>query len=420
MEKQFTVAVLGCGNRGVCYTENMLATPEKYKVVAFCDPQGEQIKKMHELFGLPCTEDFTDVQVFLEKKRADVLIIASPDREHVWQAVRGMELGYDLLLEKPISDNRDEIDLLLDVQRRTGRRVIVCHELRYGKGYIKCKEILDSGRLGNLYAIDATERVAYWHWPQAYVKGVGASLKLGYPAILAKCSHDLDLIQSYAKSRCDTVSSLGELTFFKEENAPEGSAERCIDCKYIDTCPYSAKRVYVDAWHKEGEPTFRWPFFKVSIEVPHTEASLMEGIRTSPQGRCVFKCKPDLVDHQLVQMRFENGIFASLKMIFASEMGRKYIFYCDRGELVMDERTKTIEVMPFGEESEVINTSTLLASGQRGHGGGDVGLVSQLYNVLSGKSEGTTTLAESVECHLMGIAAEESRKRGGKLVKVHK
>ncbi len=420
MGKQFTVAVLGCGNRGVCYTENMLAAPEKYKVAALCDPAGEQIKKMHDLFGLGDSKDFTDVSEFFKEKRADVLAICSPDREHVWQAVRGMELGYDLLLEKPISDSRDEISLLLETQRKTGRKVIVCHELRYGKGYIKCKEILDSGILGNLYAIDATERVAYWHWPQAYVKGVGASLELGYPAILAKCSHDLDLIQSYAKSRCETVSSLGELSFFKEENAPEGSADRCIDCKYIETCPYSAKRVYVDAWHKEGEPKFRWPFFKVSIEVPHTEKSLMEGIRKSPQGRCVFKCNPDLVDHQLVQMHFKNGVFASLKMVFAFEMGRKYIFYCDRGELVMDERTKTIEVMPFGEEPQVINTASLLASGQKGHGGGDVGLVSQLYEVLSGESEGTTTLSESVECHLMGIAAEESRKRGGELVLVHK
>ncbi len=420
MGKQFTVAILGCGNRGICYTENMLAAPEKYKIASLCDPLGEQIAKMHELFEISGTVDFTDVGEFFREKRADVLAICSPDREHIWQAMRGMELGYDLLLEKPISDDREELLSLIEAQKKTGRKIVVCHELRYGKGYLKCKEILDSGRLGNLYAIDATERVAYWHWPQAYVKGVGASLELGYPAILAKCSHDLDLIQSYAKSECESVSSLGELTFFKKENAPEGSADRCIDCKYINTCPYSAKRVYVDAWHKEGEPSFRWPFFKVSIKVPHTEESLYEGIKTSPQGRCVFKCKTDLVDHQMVEMRFKNGVFASLKMMFAWEMGRRYIFYCDRGELVMDERTKTIEVMPFGEEVEVINTKSLLAKGQRGHGGGDAALIERLYDVLSGESEATTTVSESVESHLIGIAAEKSRKNGGERVFVHK
>ena len=418
--KQFTVAILGCGSRGAVYSKYMLRSPEKYRIVALCDPIPEQIEKMHKLFGLSDTSDFLDTCEFLGEKRADVLVIASPDREHISQAVRGMELGYDILLEKPISDDREELSLLLDTQKRTGKKVIVCHELRYGKGYLKCKEILDSGRLGRLYAIDASERVAYWHWTQAYVKGVGASLELGYPAILAKCSHDLDLIQSYAKSECESVTSLGELGFFKAENAPAGATERCVTCPHMNTCPYSAKRIYIDGWHKAGEPEFKWPYTKVSIEVPLTEKALFDGITNGPQGRCVFKCKSDLVDHQIVQMSFKNGVVASLKMIYAAEMGRKYIFYCDRGELCLDERTDTIEVMPFGEDKEIIDISALIQSGQRGHGGGDEELVKNLYYAISGDEEGTTTLKESIECHLMGIAADESRKNGGALVSVHR
>jgi len=220
MTKQFSVAILGCGSRGATYTKYMLKTPEKYKIVALCDPSERQLQKMHELFGLDDAAEFLDESEFFKEKRADVLVIASPDREHVTQAVRGMEMGYHLLLEKPVSDDRDELELLLKTQLRTGRQVVVCHELRYGKGYLKCKEILDSGRLGRLYAIDASERVAYWHWTQAYVKGVGASLKLGYPAILAKCSHDLDLVQSYAKSECESLSSVGELSFFSPRMPP--------------------------------------------------------------------------------------------------------------------------------------------------------------------------------------------------------
>ena len=138
MGKQFTFAILGCGLRGVCYTENMLATPEKYKIASICDPLEKQIIKMHELFGIADTADFTDVTEFFREKRADVLAICSPDREHVWQAIRGMELGYDLLLEKPISDDREELLSLLEAQKRTGRKIVVCHELRYSKGYLKC------------------------------------------------------------------------------------------------------------------------------------------------------------------------------------------------------------------------------------------------------------------------------------------
>ena len=420
MEKQFTVAILGCGNRGVTYAKHMLNTPERYKIVALCDPNPAQIEKVHRLYGLADTADSLDDKHFLTKKQADLLVIASPDREHVWQAVRGMELGYDLLLEKPISDDRTELTLLLDTQQRTGCRVIVCHELRYGKGYLKCRDILDSGRLGRLYAIDASERVAYWHWTQAYVKGVGASLKLGYPAILAKCSHDLDLLQSYAKSRCESINSFGNLSFFRRENAPQDAAERCLDCAHVESCPYSAKRVYIDGWHKAGEPVHQWPYTKVSIQVPLTEQALLEGLRHGPQGRCVFLCPTDLVDHQMVHMRFQNGVVASLKMVYAADMGRRYVFYCTQGELVLDERSNTIEVMPFGEPRELIDITMLLQSGQRGHGGGDRELIRMLYDCLSGKSAGTTTLQESIECHLMGICAEESRHANGKLLPVHR
>ena len=83
------------------------------------------------------------------------------------------------------------------------------------------------------------------------MRGIGASIELGHPAILAKCSHDLDLLQSYAQSECDTVSSVGGLDFFRPENAPEGATKRCLDCPHQETCAYSAKKIYIDPCRKE-------------------------------------------------------------------------------------------------------------------------------------------------------------------------
>jgi len=58
-------------------------------------------------------------------------------------------------------------------------------------------------------------------------------------------------------------------------------------------------------------------------------------------------------------------------------------------------------------------------SEEQSHGGGDAVLVNELYDILSGTTVCTTPLCESVESHLMGIAADESRKMGGAIVKVH-
>lgn len=417
MEKKFTVAVLGCGSRGACYTRYILKEP-RFEVVALCDKNEKQIDKMHGLFGLENTSDFIDVDSFFEEKRADVLVIATDDRAHVPQCAKAMELGYDILLEKPISDNREEIDLLLTTQERTKRKVVICHELRYGAGFALCGKYLKEGKIGQLFAIEASERPVYWHWAQAYVRGIGASLALGHPAILAKCSHDLDLIQAYAESECDTVSSVGGLSFFKAENAPEGASKRCVDCRYMDTCPYSAKRIYIDTWKERGEPNWRWPYTKVSIENPTNEKALWDGITTGVYGQCVFHCPVEKVDHQIVQMQFKNGVHATLTMAYSGEAGRRIAFYGSHGEIVLDERLDTIEVMPYGEEKQTIKIGTLLEDGNS-HGGGDGALIKELYGVISGEIPCRTTLKESSESHLMGIAAEESRLNGGILVKVH-
>lgn len=422
MQKRFSVAILGAGSRGSMFGELMQKHRSQFEITAICDINPAQREKCKKLFKLEDSQIYADEEHFFDSRKADVLVIASFDKEHVRQCIRAMHLGYDVLMEKPISDSREELAALLQVQKETGRTVVICHELRYGAAYEKLSELLSAGVVGQLIAIDAMERVAYWHQAQAYVRIQSAFNDITHPTILAKCSHDLDLIQHYAGSRCETVSSVGGLGFFRKENAPEGSTERCVDCPHMEACPYSAKRVYIDGWKNNGRPEFAWPYNKVSLKKPTTEQDLYDGICTTYFGKCVFRCgiavNPHVVDHQLVQMKFENGVVATLKMLFAAEPGRRINLFGTHGEVLMDERVGTIEVRPYGEEKQVIDFSSL-PGGSYGHGGGDDRLVDQLYAVLTHTEENRTSLAESVESHLMGISAEKSRLSGGLLVSVH-
>ncbi len=326
------------------------------------------------------------------------------------------------MVEKPLSDSKEELYELIKAQDETGKIVAVCYELRYGPAYEKLAELLKDGTIGKLIAIDASERVAWWHQAQAYVRLQSEVNELAHPTILAKCSHDLDLIQYYAGAECDTVSSVGDLSFFKKENAPVGSAERCLDCKYIEECPYSAKKIYVDQFIKAGCPEWVWPYNKVSLKKPLTVDDIYEGLKTKCQGKCAFKCGVEsnehVVDNQLVQLQFKNGVKASLKMVFAGQAGRRYNLFGTSGEVLMDKREETIEILIYGKEKEVIKFNTLLENGNS-HGGGDERIIENIYSVLRNEGENRTSLKESVESHLIGICAEESRLNGGKIIKVH-
>ena len=415
--KIFTVAILGVGARGGnAYGKLINKFTDKYNIVALCDLREDRLEYYGELFGVDKENRFTSDIVFFEKKRADLLVIATPDTAHINHAVKAFEVGYDVLVEKPLTDNENECKRLLAAQEKHGCRALVCHVLRYAPAYTKLYEIISSGKIGKLLDINWIEPVGYWHQAHSYVRGNWRNTADSAPMILAKSCHDLDLIQWYAKSKCKSISSVGSLDFFKEENAPEGATERCQDCPHKDTCPYSAYRIYIERWHQFGCPTHEWPYNVVTAE-PVSEEKMREAIESGPYGRCVFHCDNNVVDHQTVQMLFENGITATFHMnAFNLHGGRRVAMFGTYGELYMDEKTITIDV--FGKPTEVISINALLEA-DYGHGGGDLKLIEALYDMMEGKSGLETSLEASVESHLMGIKAEESRLAEGKLLYVH-
>lgn len=412
----YTVAILGVGARGADAYGNLInERKDKYKIVALCDLRKERLDRFGKLYGVSSENLFTDEDVFFQNKRADILLIATQDCDHFRHCIKAFKTGYDVLMEKPVTWKKSECEQLLKAQKKYGRKALVCHVLRYAPAFKKAAEILNSGKIGKLVAIDATERVGYWHQAHSYVRGNWRNTDKAAPMILAKCCHDLDLLQYYAGSRCKSISSVGDLTYFKKENAPTHSAARCIDCAVAKDCPYNAYNIYIKMWKEEGSPADFWPY-SVIAPAPLTEEKLFDAIKTGPYGRCVFACDNNVVDHQLTVITFENGVKATLTMTgFTCLGGRRYVFHGTLGELILDETTDEITLMPYGKDVEKFNIK-VLSEGGYGHGGGDSGLIDALGDMMSGNAPQTTSLETSIESHIMGICAEESRKKNGKLV----
>ncbi|MBQ8684966.1 MAG: Gfo/Idh/MocA family oxidoreductase [Clostridia bacterium] len=417
MAKKFTVSIIGCGSRGAfAYGRTMKRLSEQWEIVALCDTDEEKIEIWSEQFGIKEENCFTDERTFFAEKRSDVLVLATQDRDHVRMCIRALELGYSVLLEKPITPLKEELERLLEAHKKYGGEVVVCHVLRYAPMFVRVKRILDSGELGKLVRIESIEQVGYWHQAHSFVRGNWRNDSETSPMIMAKCCHDLDLLQYYASSKGKRVYSVGELSYFNAENKPEGAAERCADCKYIHTCPYSAEKCYVENWKKDGRPENTWPYNVISVQTPHTEERLRKAYTESAYGRCVFACDNNVVDNQSVSILFENGVKADLTMTaFTQNMGRRMTFHCVHGEIRLKEDEELLEVQPFGKPLQVFKSADIIAEDAKdsfGHGGGDSGVVTALYRALTGEAETGTSLENSVESHLLALAAEESRKTG--------
>ena len=421
-KKIVTVSFIGLGGRGgEAYGRYISLLKDKFKITHVCDINETRLNKYGEIFEVSTENRFDDEDKFFEKKRSDLLFIATQDKMHVRMAKKALELGYDIVLEKPISDDVQELKDLTKLAHEKNRKVIVCHVLRYTVFMRKLKELLNAGEIGQLVSIDHTENVVYWHEAHSYVRGNWRNTDFAAPMIMAKCCHDLDLIQDFVGSRCKSVASMGSLFYFKPENKPEGSADRCTDCKFVDTCSYSAKRIYVEMWKNVGTPENIFPFNLITDVCPLTEKALMDAIKQGPYGRCVFACDNNVVDNQTVIMQFENGVTATLKMeAFVKQGGRDIRFFGTEGELNLCEAEGKITLKKYFGEDTVWKLDDL-TDDLEGHGGGDHRIIEYVYEVMTNESESlTTSIDNSVESHYMALAAEESRINGGKLVELEK
>ena len=421
-KKIVSVSIIGLGGRGgEAYGRYLLKQKDKFKITHICDINHVRLNKYGEAFDVAEENRFDDEDTFFTKKWSDVLFITTQDRMHVRMAKKALMLGYDIVLEKPISDDAEELRELSKLAHEKQRKIMVCHVLRYTVTMRKLKEILNSGAIGKLVSIDHTENVVYWHEAHSYVRGNWRNRKMATPMIMAKCCHDLDLLQDFVGSKCRAVSSMGSLAYFKPEFKPEGAADRCVNCPYVETCTYSAKRIYVNGWKAGGRPINTFPYNLITDAYPTTEEALMEAITEGPYGRCVFACDNDVVDNQTVIMQFENGITATLKMeAFVKHGGRDIRFFGTDGELELCEAAGTITLKDY-KGADTVWKITDLTDDLEGHGGGDHRMIDELYEIMTGNTpQVATSIDESIESHYMALAAEESRLAGGQLVQIEK
>lgn len=418
--KKLSVAIIGAGSRGIDAYATLMKQNGKFQIVSVCDYRDVRLDLAKKEFNIPNRLLFKDEKDFFKKKLADLCVVATQDQDHVRHAIKALSLGYDVLLEKPITPSKKECLRLLDAQKKYKKKVIVCHVLRYAPAYLEVAKLIDKGTIGKLIDIDALEQVVFWHQAHSFVRGNWHSSKETSPMILAKCCHDMDLLQYYAKSRCKCVSSMGDLTFFNKKNQPKGASNHCKTCKYIDSCAYSAKNIYIKMWKERGCPENAWPFNVTCTTYPLTEKNIKKAYENNEYGQCVFTCKNDVVDHQQTIMTFENGITANLCMTaFTGKSGRIYKFHGTYGEIDLDEETRLVTIKRYGEKEIIEPFDKLVKKDNFGHGGGDKKLVEALYDIITGKNNAATTLSSSVESHLMCYAAEESRLQNGKLIYLH-
>lgn len=416
--RRFSVVIAGLGARGLgTYAQYQKKFPERMRIAAVADTDAERVNRAHEEFQIPKDACFLSAEeMFNKPKLADCAFITTQDSQHIDHAIAALNAGYDIILEKPISTNLRDCFAILDKAQEKGKKVVVCHVFRYTTFFKTIKNLISSGKIGEVVTIHAIENVGYWHQAHSFIRGNWRKKSETSPMILQKSCHDFDIFTFLTNKKCLALSSFGSLKYFNRQNAPKDATDRCFECPHIDSCPYSAYKIYLDSkviGFRNGNKG--WPVNVVLAEP--TEDKLKEELKTSPYGRCVFRCDNDVVDHQVVSMQFEDDVTVSFTMTGFTAYNSRYIKIMGTcGEIVGNQEKNTVVYTPFGEDSVVYDINKL-ATDLSGHGGGDNEMLNTFFNSLeSGGGDVASGIANSIQSHVIALAAEESRLNGGKTI----
>ena len=413
--KTVTAVIMGFGDRGQIYASYALKHPEEFKIVGIVDPDPVKIAKAKKLYGIADENCFLNPEDFYKKEKfCDAVINATMDNLHIKTTLPLLDMGYDVLLEKPITSNKKELLALEKKAEKLGRKLMICHVLRYAPFYVKIKNILMEGKLGDIESIYCSENVWIPHVLASYIRGKwGSEKECGSGMLMAKCCHDTDLMVWLVGAKPIAVSSFGTRSMFTSAKKPQGAGTRCLtDCKIEGSCPYSAKKLYLEndlfpflVWHNVNGKDW-------------TEVTAEEKLRSletdNPHGACAY-CDRDLVDHQTVSVLFDNGVTGTLNMVGgASRAGRELHIVCRNGEIEGFLEGNSFVVRTFdAAKGEYIEEKIEITEDVSGaHSGGDLRLVGDFVATLAGRtpSVSCTSISDSVTGHMIVMAAETSRK----------
>ena len=424
--KKMKAVFLGYGDRSGRYSQYALDYPEELEIIAVIDIADHKLKLAKETFQLQEDCLFSSLDEFLSKDiKCDFVINGTMDQLHYETSIKCLNKGYNLLLEKPITANVNE---LLEIQRLANEKnlkVIVCHVLRYTMFYSKIKEVIESGKIGKIVNIQMNEHVWHGHFINAYVRGKWRSEKeCGSGLLLAKCCHDTDLL-CWLNNATEPkyVSSFGSRSLYTPENAPKGSTEYCYNCLQKDKCLFNAMEFELK---KDYCPQYTWLGLGKPIE-EISEEEKIEFLKKDTYGKCVYKTGMDIVDRQCVSVEYANGSVATLNLVGGATIAGRHIHIIgEMGEIVGYIEENKFVVRSFfacdkedelkqNEEVYDLNKIYVLESNNQsvaGHYGGDYFIMKDLVKLLRGEqnSLSTTDINDSVKGHLLCYAAEIARK----------
>ncbi|AFH60272.1 Gfo/Idh/MocA family oxidoreductase [Paenibacillus caseinilyticus] len=413
-----TYVLVGSGGRAEFYW-SAIATQfkETSELLAFCDTNETRMnyanKRLTEVYGAAAVPAYKaeDFDRMIREVKPDTVIVTTVDRTHHTYIIRALELGCDVITEKPMTVDEDKCQAILDAVERTGRRVRVTFNYRYAPHHTKARELIASGTIGDVFSVHFEWLLNHKHGAD-YFRRWHRDKRNSGGLLVHKSTHHFDLVNFWIGSRPDTVFAFGDLLFYGKENA-----ERRGETRFYDRATGNPLA--------EDDPFALHLDRNENLKAMYLDAEHEDGYR---RDQSVFGDGISIEDTMGVMVRYKNNAILTYSLnAYLPWEGYRIAFNGSKGRIEMSVgeksyvnsggdkaqegavKSRSIRVFPmFGKPYEV---EVELAAG--GHGGGDPALLNDLFGEpAEDPFRRAADHVDGARSILTGIAANRSIRTG--------
>lgn len=230
------VVLVGTGVRGTSFWGRRLV--ENYadllEFVGLCDINPGRLEYGKEFIGVECPT-FTDFEEMMTSVKPDLVMVTTVDSTHHEFIIKGMEMGADVLTEKPLTTDEKKCQGILDAEKKTGKKLIVGFNYRWAPHMTRIKELLAAERVGRVTSVDFHWYLNTYHGASYFRRWHGLRDK-GGTLLVHKSTHHFDLLNWWIDSDPVEVYAYGELEHYGANN--EFRSEKCRGCPHKDECKF--------------------------------------------------------------------------------------------------------------------------------------------------------------------------------------
>ena len=415
--KKLRIVLVGTGLRGISFWGKRLVDEysEILEFVGLCDNNPGRLEFGKKFIGTTCPT-FADFDAMLDSTKPDLIIVTTVDSTHHEFIIKGLESGYDVLTEKPLTTDETKAQYILDAERSSGKKLIVGFNYRWSPYATKIKELLANNTIGKLTSVDFHWYLNTYHGASYFRRWHGLKEK-GGSLWVHKATHHFDLLNWWLDSDPAEVFAYGDLEHYGANGLFRGS--NCRDCQHKKNCEY-----YFDITKDQH-------LMNLYVANEKHDGYIRDN--------CLFREEIDIYDKMSAQIKYANNVCVNYSLTTYSPFeGWRLAFNGTDGrieaslDIPYDKKVEVSQAEMHAKEMEqnaledmtmerIIvhklweNYDTVEVPMERGgHGGGDARLHEKIFvtpNVEDefGRSAG---LRDGMMSVLIGIAARKSIESG--------